>query len=101
MYTLAEAVMRCGVALPVVLLFLLLFGAPSSARAEERHFGAKAGPNFAVLSLDADYEGESYDRRIAVGGGGFVVLPVNQRLAVQLEALYNPKGAKLFDEELG
>ena len=70
------------------------------AHAQEQHFGAKVGPNFATLDL-ADFADEDYDRRFAIAGGGFAVLPVRGRLAVQIEALFNPKGASLRDEEFG
>ena len=75
------------------------FVSVTAAAAQEREFGFKAGANFAVLALDeADVD---YDRRIAPSGGAFLVLPVASHLAVQIEGLFNPRGAKLFDEEFG
>ena len=73
-------------------------GAPAAA--QEREFGVKAGANFAVLALDSDL-GADYDRRIAPGGGAFLVLPVTRHIALQLEGLFNARGAKLYDEEFG
>lgn len=80
---------------------LVLAGGVASAAAQERQFGAKAGPSLGVLALAADEPGEDYDRRIAVAGGGFAVLPVRRHIAIQIEALFNPKGAKLEDVDLG
>ena len=82
-------------------LLLILTLPAASAIAQEREFGAKLGPNFSVLALDADFEGEDYDRRIAIAVGGFLVLPVARHISVQIETLFNPKGAKLHDEEFG
>lgn len=79
---------------------LLLLTAAASATAQDREFGAKIGPNLSVLALEADFEGEDYDRRIAIAVDGFVVLPITRRMAVQLEALFSPKGAKLHDDLL-
>jgi hypothetical protein len=70
------------------------------AQAQEREFGVKAGPSFAVLALD-EGDGSDYDRRIGAGGGVFFVQPLVPYVSLQLEGLFSPRGAKLFDEELG
>jgi hypothetical protein len=80
---------------------LLLVFSVTTAAAQEREFGAKLGPNFSVLSLEVDFDGTDYDRRIAIAVGGFIVLPVARTVSVQIEGLFNPKGAKLYDAELG
>ena len=82
-------------------LLLVVNVSSPAASAQEREFGAKLGPNFSVLSLESDVEGEDYDRRIAIAVSGFMVLPVARNISVQMEALFNPKGAKLFDSEIG
>ena len=82
------------------LLALAVVCQMSTAFAQERReFGAKAGPNFSTVDFDPD-EGNDYDRRVSIGGGGFAVLPLSRLVAVQIEALFNPKGAKLYDPEL-
>jgi hypothetical protein len=84
----------------VLALALISLAAAATAAAQEREFGVKAGANFAVLALDEDI-GSDYDRRIAAGGGAFFVLPVAPHVSLQIEGLFNPRGAKLFDEEFG
>ena len=81
------------------LALTLVVVATVTASAQEREFGIKAGANFAVLALD-EGGGIDYDRRIAAGGGAFFVLPVARHLSVQIEGLFTPRGAKLFEEEL-
>ena len=78
---------------------LVAICAVSPAHAQPVEFGAKVGPSFGVLT--ADPEGEDYERRIAASGGGFLVLPITGRIGVQIEALFSPKGAKLYAEDLG
>jgi hypothetical protein len=80
-------------------LFVVLLAA-STAHAQEREFGAKAGPSFSTLTFEPEESG-GYDRRISADGGGFLVLPLTPRFAVQLEALFTSRGAKLLDDETG
>ena len=81
--------------LVVCIIVILAAGAPAFAQGLQ--LGAKAGPNFSTLLFDPDEGGVDHDRRISSGGGGFLVLPLSKRVAVQIEALANPKGAKLQD----
>jgi hypothetical protein len=85
-----------------VSLGLILAVCTSAVAAQGRQIGAKAGPNFSMVVFDPDQGDEDYDQRVAAAGGGFFVLPVTRRIGLQLEALFNPKGAKLYDaaEEL-
>ena len=85
--------MRSAIAVVAVLTL-----GSAAASAQEFEFGAKAGPSFGMLAFEPD-EGGDYDRRAAADGGGFVVLPLAPRLAVQLEGLFTSKGAKLYDPE--
>jgi hypothetical protein len=80
---------------------LVLVAGASTAMAQEREFGLKAGANFAVLALEAPDAGADYDRRIAAGGGLFLALPIARHVSLQLEGLFNPRGAKLFDADFG
>lgn len=83
--------MRIG----VMGLALLLCSGITTASAQQRQFGAKIGPTIAtVVSNSANQDGV-YRRKISIGGGGFVVLPLNGLLALQIEALFTPKGGKL------
>ena len=81
---------------PVLVVILLACGA--AARAQDRELGAKAGPAFAMLAFEPD-ETADYDRRINADGGGFLVLPLSRSVALQLEAMFTSRGAKLFDAE--
>jgi hypothetical protein len=81
-----------------VLLGSLLSFCAWPAAAEERQFGVRLGPSASVVTFEPATHGD-YGRRIAAGGGGFVVLPVRGRLALQLEALISPRGAKLYEPE--
>jgi hypothetical protein len=53
----------------------------------------KLGPTFANVSVDPDDPEEHTGTRWGIGGGGFAVVPLNPRIAVQIEALFTPKGA--------
>ena len=85
----------------LALALLVVYGAVTTVAAQEREFGVKAGANFAVLAVDEADADPGYDRRIAPAGGVFLVLPVAPHLSVQIEGVFNARGAKLFDEELG
>jgi hypothetical protein len=43
----------------------------------------------------AEDDGQDYHPRIAAVGGGFVMLPLTSRIALQLEAMSSPKGTRL------
>ena len=91
--------LRADVTLRVLLAAAVLSGGARTAAAQELAFGAKAGPSFGMLAFDPE-DGGGYDRRVAADGGAFLVLPLARRLAVQFEALFTSKGAKLYDPEL-
>ena len=80
---------------PVIGLALLLSFGVATATAQQRHFGGKIGPTIATVVSDSPDQNGVYSRRVSVGGGGFVVLPLNGHLALQIEGLYTPKGGKL------
>jgi len=87
--------MRIGV---MGLVFLLSSGI-ATASAQQRQFGAKIGPTVATIVSDSANQDGVYRRKTSIGGGGFVVLPLNRLLALQVEALFTPKGGKLPSEE--
>jgi len=78
------------------LAFLLSCGI-ATANAQQRHFGGKMGPTIATVHESAD-QNAGYGRRVSVGGGGFVVLPLGGRMSVQIEGLYTTKGGKLQEQ---
>ena len=79
-------------------LVLLLSCGIARAHAQQRQFGGKVGPTIATLLDEVSDENEGYDHRVSLGGGGFVVLPLGGRTAVQIEVLFAPKGGKLLEE---
>jgi hypothetical protein len=84
---------------PVIGLVLLLSSGVAPAAAQQREFGGKIGPTIATIVSDsADQEGV-YRRKTSLGGGGFVVLPLKGRLALQIEALFTPKGGNFPSEQ--
>jgi Outer membrane protein beta-barrel domain len=74
------------------LALLLTFGM-ATAHAQ-RQFGGKIGPTIAAVHDSLD-QNAGYGRRVSLGGGGFVVLPLGGRASVQIEGLLTPKGGKL------
>lgn len=86
--------MRTGMAAAVGVALSL--NAAPVVMAQGFEFGVKLGPSLAVVAADGD-EGQGYDRRIALAGGVFMVLPVTDSFNVQVEALYTPKGANFAD----
>ena len=70
----------------------------ATAGAQGREVGAKVGVTSASPVFAATEDDPGYGHRIYVSGGGFVVLPVAGPLALQLEALYVPKGGEIVDK---
>lgn len=71
----------------------------SGAAGQERQVGLKAGVNVASIVFDGDSTEGYNERRVGFLVGGFAVLPVNGPIAIQVEALFSQKGAKLSVEE--
>jgi Outer membrane protein beta-barrel domain len=85
-------------AVSVVFLAVVLLASPAAA--QQRQFGIKAGPSWVAVDVDdVDDEEINYKRRVVGVFGGFVVLPLNDRVAAQIELLWSPKGGKLADIE--
>jgi opacity protein-like surface antigen len=77
------------------MLLCLMLCASGTAVAQEVSGGFKAGVNFANVTFDAEGADISFDRRTGFVGGLFVIWPANTRAALQIEALYSQKGAKM------
>lgn len=58
---------------------------------EPIQFGVKAGLSVSTLNLDREYP--VFDTRLALAGGGFLIVDLPGVLAFQTEVLYVPKGA--------
>ena len=65
-----------------------------SAQTTGPEFGLKLGPSFSNLSLDVEDPTATRGTRWGIGGGGFVMLPLNPRFALQFEGLFTPKGTE-------
>jgi len=78
-----------GVALAAV------FGVVAPAAAQGLTYGVKGGVTLATLAEDDDGDAISFDNRIGLVAGGFVNWPLGGRLALQPEALFTQKGAKV------
>jgi outer membrane protein with beta-barrel domain len=83
---------------PVIGLALFLSSGVATATAQQRQFGGKIGLTIATIVSDSADQDGVYSRKTSLGGGGFVV-PLNGHLALQIEALFTPKGGKLPSEE--
>jgi hypothetical protein len=96
-----QGVMRVA----IISLALLLSSGAVTVFGQQLEGGVKVGPTIATVFFEPATAGnygliapgrdEPYRRRVSVGGGGFVVLPVVGPLALQAEALFTPKGGKL------
>ncbi len=78
----------------VCAVMVILAGGASTGLAQERQIGLKAGLNVASVSFEGDSV-DDYNSRMGFLGGGFTVLPVTGPMAIQIEALFSQKGAKL------
>jgi hypothetical protein len=78
-----------------VIAVCLLATCAVPAAAQQRQLGIKLGPTFPAVAVEDDDGGDAeYKRRFAVTFGGFVVIPLNDRVSAQIEALFSPKGGK-------
>jgi len=77
----------------------MLLGGTSTALAQDRQFGVKAGVNVAATEFSGDAAGGYDERRIGAIGGAFAVFRLQPRLALQVEALYSQKGSKVTVDE--
>ena len=77
---------------------VILAGGASTALAQERQIGLKAGVNVASVVFDGNEVDTYNERRIGFVAGGFGVWPLSGPTAIQVEALFSQKGAKVADD---
>lgn len=82
----------------VVIATCLVVMFASHVQAQQRQKGVKAGATFPAVVIDPDDEEADYGRRTAGTFGGFIVFPVTDRVAAQIEALYSPRGGKVTSD---
>lgn len=80
----------------LVLSALLVLVGGTGAVAQERQIGLKAGASLATLERNETRTGdEPYGTRTGITAGPFLVLPLENRFALQLEMLFTEKGGSL------
>lgn len=77
---------------------VLTLGVSSAAAQTSPSFGVKAGVNFANLDFSGEDADVSFDRRIGLVAGAFMLFPMSDTFGFQVEGLYSQKGAE-FNEE--
>ena len=83
-------------AIVCAVMVIVVVGA-SSAVAQERQIGLKAGMNVASVAVDGDDPDGYNESNIGFLAGGFGVWPIGGPTAIQVEALFSQKGAKLSE----
>ena len=79
-----------------LLIGVMVFG--SLAQMDDMKFGAKAGLTLSKLSISRDIFGGADEKfRMGFAGGGIMIMPLNETMAIQGELLYVMKGEKLED----
>jgi hypothetical protein len=69
----------------------------SVAKAQETHFGVKAGVNVASVDIK---NGEDYDSKAGLHLGGLAHIHISRHFAVQPELVFSMQGGKDGDEKL-
>ena len=77
---------------------ILTVGGSSASAQTGVSFGVKAGANFANLDFSGDDVDVSFDRRVGLVAGAFMLVPMTETFGFQVEGLYSQKGAK-FEED--
>ena len=86
----------------MVLIVVLAFVFTSSLMSQGLGFGAKAGLNMAKFTGD-DASYEDTNPKFKLGGtfGGFITMPLGDKLTIRPEVLFTQKGAKYKESEEG
>jgi hypothetical protein len=79
----------------VAFVFFLFSAVLATAQTQHRQVGGKAGVTAASPSYESAADDEGYGNRVFVSGGGFLVQRLRGPLALQVEALFVPKGGEL------
>jgi hypothetical protein len=78
----------------LVVGLVLSLGVSSASAQTGASFGVKAGVNFANLDFSGDDGGVSFDQRMGLVVGAFVLAPMTETFGFQVEGLYSQKGAR-------
>jgi len=78
----------------LVLGLVLTLGVSSATAQTSPSFGVKAGVNFANLDFSGEDVDVSFDQRMGLVAGAFVLVPMSETFGFQIEGLYSQKGAK-------
>ncbi len=82
----------------LALALILTMGGSSASAQTGVSFGVKAGANFANLDFSGDDVDVSFDRRVGLVAGAFMLVPMTDTFGFQVEGLYSQKGAR-FEED--
>ena len=82
------------IAAAALVLIVLCSATNVSAQTTGPQVGVKLGPTFSNLSIDPEDPDAEMGMRWGIGGGAFLVVPLNPRFSLQFEALFTPKGSK-------
>ena len=82
----------------LALALILTVGGSSASAQTGVSFGVKAGANLANLDFSGDDVDVSFDRRVGLVAGAFMLVPMTETFGFQVEGLYSQKGAK-FEED--
>jgi hypothetical protein len=85
----------------LVMGLVLSLGVSSASAQTGASFGVKAGVNFANMDFSGDDAGVSFDQRMGLVAGAFVLVPMTETFGVQIEGLYSQKGSKVDSEDFG
>ncbi|HEX7903125.1 MAG TPA: porin family protein [Chitinophagaceae bacterium] len=79
------------------LLIVTTFCSIILLKAQETHFGIKAGANFSTVDVS---NGTDYDTKVGFHAGGLAHIHVSRHFAIQPELMYSTQGGKVGDFKL-
>lgn len=83
----------------LLVALVLTVGVSSASAQTGASFGVKAGVNFANLDFSGDDVNVSFDQRVGLVAGAFMLFPMTETFGFQVEGLYSQKGAKFEDDD--